>query len=76
LIGALGAFGDFTASSTSGMGGSLALISSAEGAVVASLFMSSSSLQRKAKGNRSIKPKKRKKQTQQNHRVHRTFTMP
>jgi hypothetical protein len=52
LIGALGAFGDFTASSTSDMGGSLAVISSAEGAVVASLFGSSSSLQRKAKGNR------------------------
>jgi hypothetical protein len=52
LIGALGAFRDFTADSTSGMGGSLAVISSAEGAVVASLFGSSSSLQRKAKGNR------------------------
>jgi hypothetical protein len=51
LIGALGAFGDFTAGSTSGMGGSLVVISSAEGAVVASLFGSSSSLQRKAKGN-------------------------
>jgi hypothetical protein len=51
LIGALGAFGDFTAGSTSGIGGSLAVISSAEGAVVASLFGSSSSLQRKVKGN-------------------------
>jgi hypothetical protein len=52
LIGALEAFGDFTAGSTSGMGGSSAVISSAEGAMVASLFGSSSSLQRKAKGNR------------------------
>jgi hypothetical protein len=52
LIRALGAFGDFTAGSTSGIGGSLAVISSAEGAVVASLFGSSSSLQRKVKGNR------------------------
>jgi hypothetical protein len=51
LIGALGAFEDFTAGSASGIGGSLAVISSAEGAVVASLFGSSSSLQRKAKGN-------------------------
>jgi hypothetical protein len=49
LIGALEAFGDFTAGSTSGMGGSSAVISSAEGAVVASLFGSSSSLQRKQK---------------------------
>jgi hypothetical protein len=47
LIGAQEAFGDFTAGSTFGMGGSLAVASSAEGAVVASLFGSSSSLQRK-----------------------------
>jgi hypothetical protein len=47
LIGALEAFGDFTAGSTSGMGGSLAVVSLAEGAVVASLFGSSLSLQRK-----------------------------
>jgi hypothetical protein len=52
LIGALGAFEDFMAGSTSGTGGSFAVISSAEGVVVASLFGSSSSLQRKAKGNR------------------------
>jgi hypothetical protein len=44
LIGALEAFGDFTAGSASGMGGSSAVISSAEGVVVASLFGSSSSL--------------------------------
>jgi hypothetical protein len=49
LIGALGAFGDLTAGSTSGIGGSSAVISSAEGAMVASLFGSSSSLQRKQK---------------------------
>jgi hypothetical protein len=47
LIGAWEAFKDFTAGSTSGMGGSLVVASSAEGAVVASLFGSSSSLQRK-----------------------------
>jgi hypothetical protein len=41
------AFGDFKAGSTSGMGGSSAVVTSAEGAVVASLFVSSSSLQRK-----------------------------
>jgi hypothetical protein len=47
LIGTLEAFGDFTAGSTSGMGGSSAVVSSAKGAVAASLFGSSSSLQRK-----------------------------
>jgi hypothetical protein len=52
LIGALEAFGDFTTGSTSGMGGSSAVISSTEGAVVASLFGSSSSLQRKQKESR------------------------
>jgi hypothetical protein len=61
LIGALGAFRDFTAGSTSGIGGSLAVISSAEGAVVASLFGSSSSLQRKQKETCFIQPKKGKK---------------
>jgi hypothetical protein len=55
------AFGDFTAGSTSGMGGSLAVISSAEGAVVASLFGSSSSLQKNAKGNRFYTTQKGKK---------------
>jgi hypothetical protein len=49
LIGALGAFGDFTAGSTSCTGGSSAVIFSAEGVVAASLFGSSSSLQRKPK---------------------------
>jgi hypothetical protein len=61
LIGALEAFGDFTAGSTSGMGGSSAVISSVEGAVVASLFGSSSSLQRKQKGSRFCTIQKGKK---------------
>jgi hypothetical protein len=47
LTGALEAFGDFTAGSTFGMGDSSAVVSAAGGAVVASLFGSSSSLQRK-----------------------------
>jgi hypothetical protein len=77
LIGALEAFGDFTAGSVSSMGGSSAVISSVEGAMVASLFGSSSSLQRKQKETGFIQPKKgKKKQIQQNHRVHRTFMMP
>jgi hypothetical protein len=49
LIGALGAFKDFMAGSASCTGGSSAVISSAEGAVAASLFGSSLSLQRKQK---------------------------
>jgi hypothetical protein len=61
LIGALEAFGDFTAGSTSGMGSSSAVISSAEGAVVASLFGSSSSLQRKQKEAGFVQLKKGKK---------------
>jgi hypothetical protein len=61
LIGALGAFGDFTAGSTSGMGGSLAVISSAEEAVVASLFGSSSSLQKKSKRKQVLYNPKREK---------------
>jgi hypothetical protein len=55
LIGALEAFGDFTAGSTSGRGGSLVA-----GAVVASLFGSSSSLQRKQKEAGFEQPKKEK----------------
>jgi hypothetical protein len=47
LTGALEAFGDFTAGSNSGRGDSSAVVSSTGGAVVASLFGSSSSLQRK-----------------------------
>jgi hypothetical protein len=45
----LGAFGDFTAGSTSYAGNSSAFIFLAEGAMAASLFGSSSSLQRKPK---------------------------
>jgi hypothetical protein len=61
LIGALGAFRDFTAGSTSSMGGSSTVISLVERAVVASLFGSSSSLQRKQKETGFIQPKKGKK---------------
>jgi hypothetical protein len=60
LIGALEAFRDFTAGSTFGRGGSSAVVSSAEGAVVASLFGSSSSLQRKQKEAGFEQPKKEK----------------
>jgi hypothetical protein len=58
LIGALGAFGDFAAGSTSGIGGSSSVISLVEGAVLASLFGSSSSLQGKQKVTSFIQPKK------------------
>jgi hypothetical protein len=63
LIEALGALGDFTAGSTSCTRGSLAVISSAKGAVPASLFGSSSSLQRKQKETGFIQPKKKKANT-------------
>jgi hypothetical protein len=49
LTGAFGAFGDFTIGSTSCTEGSSAAIVSAEGAVAASLFGSSLSLQSKQK---------------------------
>jgi hypothetical protein len=52
LIEAPGAFGHFTAGSPSCTRDSSAVIFSAEGAVAASLFGSSSSLQRKAKGKK------------------------
>jgi hypothetical protein len=61
LIGALEAFRDFTAGSTSGMGGSSAVISSVEGTVVASLCGSSSSLQRRQKEAGFVQPKKGKR---------------
>jgi hypothetical protein len=64
LTGALETFGDFTAGSTSGMGGLLAVVSSAEGAVVASLFGSSSSLQRKQSKQVSTQKGKKREQTQ------------
>jgi hypothetical protein len=64
LIRALEDFRDFTASSTSGMGGSSAVISLAEGVVVASLFGSSSSLQRKQRKQVLYNSKREKKQTQ------------
>jgi hypothetical protein len=63
LIEALGALGDFTAGSASWTRGSLAVISSAEGAVAASLFGSSSSLQKKQKETGFIQPEKKKANT-------------
>jgi hypothetical protein len=70
LIGAREAFGDFTAGSTSGMGGSLAVASSAEGAVVASLFGSSSSLQRKQ--SKQVLTQKGKKESKHNKTIEYT----
>jgi hypothetical protein len=64
LTGALEAFRDFTAGSTSGMGGSLAVVSLEEGAVVASLFGSSSSLQRKQSKQVLTQKGKKKEPTQ------------
>jgi hypothetical protein len=63
LIEALGALGDFTAGSASCARGSSAVIFSAEGAVVASLFGSSSSLQRKQKETGFIQPERKKANT-------------
>jgi hypothetical protein len=63
LIGALGAFEDFMAGSASCTGGSSTTIFSAEGVVVASLFGSSSSLQRKQKEIDFIQPKGKKANT-------------
>jgi hypothetical protein len=61
LIGALEAFGDFTTGSTSGMRGFSAVISSVEGAAIAPLFGSSTSLQRKQKEAGFVQLKKKKK---------------
>jgi hypothetical protein len=63
LIEALGALGDFTAGSASCTRGSLAVISLAEGAVAASLFGSSSSLQIKQKEIGFIQPENKKANT-------------
>jgi hypothetical protein len=75
LIGALGAFGDFPAGSTSYIGGSSAVIFLAEGAVAASLFGSSSSLQRKPK-ERDFTQLKRRKTSKKEHRVGKILTSP
>jgi hypothetical protein len=75
LIGALGAFGDFAASSTSCTGGSSAVIFSAEGAVAASLFGSSSSLQRKPK-EKDFTHLERRKTSKKEHRVGKILTIP
>jgi hypothetical protein len=63
LIEALGALGDFTAGSASCARGSSAVIFSAEGVVAASLFGSSSSLQRKQKETGFIQPERKKANT-------------
>jgi hypothetical protein len=68
LIGAPGAFGDFTAGSTSCIGGSSAVIFLAEGAVAASLFGSSLSLQRKPK-EKYFTQLERRKTSKKEHRV-------
>jgi hypothetical protein len=73
LIEVLGAFGDFTTGSVSWIGGSTTIVSSAEGAVAASLFGSSSSL--KSKGNRVYTTRKDENKYKK-HRDRRTFTMP
>jgi hypothetical protein len=62
LIEALGAFGDFVAGSTSCIGDLSVVIFLVEGAVAASLFGSSSSLQRKAKGKKSYTNSKGRRQ--------------
>jgi flagellar motor switch protein FliM len=75
LIGALGAFGNFVAGSTSCTGGSSAVIFSIEGAMVASLFGSSSSLQRKPK-ERDFTQLERRKISKKEHRVVKILTSP
>jgi hypothetical protein len=56
-----GAFGDFTTGATSWKEGSSAAVASAEGAVVASFFGSSLSLQRKEKAKTLHKSKERER---------------
>jgi hypothetical protein len=75
LIGALGAFGDFVAGSTSCTGGSLVVIFSVEGAVAASLFGSSLSLQRKPK-EKDFTQLERRKRSKKDHRVGKILTSP
>jgi hypothetical protein len=75
MIGALGAFGDFAAGSISCTGDSSAVIFSAEGAVVASLFGSSLSLQRKPK-ERDFTQLERRKTSKKEHRVGKILTSP
>jgi hypothetical protein len=75
LIGGLGAFGDFVEGSTSCTGDSSAFIFSAEGAMVASLFGSSSSHQRKPK-ERDFTQLERRKASKKEHRVGKIFTSP
>jgi hypothetical protein len=75
LIGALGAFGDFTAGSTSCTGDLSAVIFLAEGAMAASLFGSSLSLQRKPK-ERDFTQLERRKTSKKEHRVGKILTTP
>jgi hypothetical protein len=76
LTEALGAFGDFTASLASCTGGSSAVISLAEGAMAASLFGSSSSLQRKQKETGFIQPRKEESKHNKIIKFAETLTMP
>jgi hypothetical protein len=69
-----GSFGDFAAGSTSYTGDSSAVIFSVEGAVAASLFRSSSSLQRKAKGKKSYTNSKGRRQVKKKYRVGKITT--
>jgi hypothetical protein len=71
----LGAFEDFAAGSTSCAGDSSAFIFSAEGAMAASLFGSSSSLQRKPK-ERDFTQLERRKTSKKKHRVGKILTSP
>jgi hypothetical protein len=71
----LGAFGDFAAGSTSYAGDPLAFVFSAEGAMAASLFGSSSSLQRKPK-ERDFTQLERRKESKKKHRVGKILTSP
>jgi hypothetical protein len=75
LTEALGAFEDFAAGSTSCTGDSSAFIFSAEGAMAASLFGSSSSLQRKPK-ERDFTQLERRKTSKKKHRVGKILTSP
>jgi hypothetical protein len=63
LIEVLGAFGDFMAGSASCIGGSSTVIFLAEGAMAASLFGSSSSLQGKQEETDFIQPERKKANT-------------
>jgi hypothetical protein len=71
----LGAFRDFAAGSISCAGDQSAFIFSAEGAMAASLFGSSSSLQRKPK-ERDFTQLERREASKKKHRVGKILTSP